>query len=150
MEQITVFRNNVCTKLKKTFRCIHVSRFNKGVRNQGAVPWPHIRIGISPELDNIKIICRNDGAIVINLCPDDQQTPLKKRNKMPGEIVKVKHFLIDPQFPVVFGAPDQLFRCFLPDILIELYDFTVPRSRCNPIMRNIFTISLYLEINAKS
>ncbi|RJP56914.1 MAG: hypothetical protein C4549_06005 [Deltaproteobacteria bacterium] len=45
----------------------------QGIGSKGAIPWPHIAVGIPSKMLNVRIISSNDSSFGINVGSQDEQ-----------------------------------------------------------------------------
>ena len=79
------------------------------VRDERAVAGPEITVVIRRPFGYVRIVRREDGTIVVDLCPDDQQRAFIKIVHLRRELAEMPFVLIHPCPPVVPGMSKDAF-----------------------------------------
>ena len=92
----------------------------EGVAHQGAVPRPHVRVGVAGELEDVGIVGGDDRPAVIDLRPEDQQAPLVQVLDALRQVAEVVRRAVDPRPPVPDGAAKHALGRAGLDHLVQL------------------------------
>ena len=131
--EISIGVTHAFAKSEKFSTEFALSRKNKRLRNQRAVTRPHVGIGVARKMRDVVIVCRNDGAAIVNLRARDQQAARLQLLQMFWKRIGARKFLLRPQAPIGLGAIQHALRSFVADLLVQRMHFVVTFSSRDPV-----------------
>ena len=123
MEHVAFPRLRPAAEIEEAPRHLMIAGVIHRHGNIGAVARPDIRIRIAVKPHDVAVVRSQNAAVVIGLCPDDEETALIEINEMRVERAISLMVFVDPALPVVAGAALHLFRGFFQYVIVEREDF---------------------------
>ena len=110
--------NDFAAKIIKRASNAGVSGQVERIRDKRPVACPKIAVVIGRPLRHVRVIRRQDRAVVIDLRMNDQQAALIKIDNLAWQIAKIRLIFIYPCTPVIACVIEILLRAALQNVFI--------------------------------